>query len=295
MDMDHAVTRFKRWKWPLVISAILAALMFFVRWGNLVSLLSIRELVFGIRFGFREPSLLIYVFLRLFLWSLLLACVTALLTLHKPRPWIRLTLLFSILGLLGILLSFLVTFRESAYVRVRFLEVFDLSFWLCLLADLVLIIISAVLFNTPLFPTSKSVRHSQAEATAVVSRNGPGFFSLMFSSRGRIGLGRFWGMTIGLTFFFAIFATMLVVSLFSLDDVDDPLTVLVPMYILLALAGLVVIWSQTALTIKRWHDRDKSGWWIFIGLVPLVGPVWAFIENYLLPGTDGPNRFGPKP
>jgi uncharacterized membrane protein YhaH (DUF805 family) len=47
--------------------------------------------------------------------------------------------------------------------------------------------------------------------------------------------------------------------------------------------------------IKRWHDRDKSGWWIFIALIPCVGPIWALIETGFLKGTTGPNRFGADP
>lgn len=47
--------------------------------------------------------------------------------------------------------------------------------------------------------------------------------------------------------------------------------------------------------VKRWHDRDKSGWWVMINLVPLIGPIWSLIEVGILRGTVGPNRFGPDP
>lgn len=53
------------------------------------------------------------------------------------------------------------------------------------------------------------------------------------------------------------------------------------------------IWISLTIQIKPWHDRDKSGWWIFISLIPIIGPIWAFVENGCLPGTDGVNRFGP--
>ena len=46
---------------------------------------------------------------------------------------------------------------------------------------------------------------------------------------------------------------------------------------------------------RRWHDRDKSGWWILIGLIPIVGPIWSIVECGFLDGTPGPNRFGPSP
>ena len=58
---------------------------------------------------------------------------------------------------------------------------------------------------------------------------------------------------------------------------------------------LLLLWPSLAVTIKRWHDRDKSGFWILISFIPLIGPLWALIENGFLGGTPGPNRFGPNP
>lgn len=56
--------------------------------------------------------------------------------------------------------------------------------------------------------------------------------------------------------------------------------------------SLFLIWPNLAIVVKRWHDRDKSGWWILIGLIPIIGPMWALVETGFLEGTDGPNRFG---
>jgi uncharacterized membrane protein YhaH (DUF805 family) len=55
---------------------------------------------------------------------------------------------------------------------------------------------------------------------------------------------------------------------------------------------LLLIWPCAAVAVKRWHDRDKSGWWVLVNLVPFVGLIWALIENGLLRGSAGPNRFG---
>ena len=55
---------------------------------------------------------------------------------------------------------------------------------------------------------------------------------------------------------------------------------------------LAMLWPALAIYAKRWHDRDKSGWWTLITLVPLVGPIWALVECGFLPGTVGQNRFG---
>jgi uncharacterized membrane protein YhaH (DUF805 family) len=60
-------------------------------------------------------------------------------------------------------------------------------------------------------------------------------------------------------------------------------------------ANLLIAWPAIAISVKRWHDRDKSGWWVLIVLVPLIGQLWALIDNGFLRGTPGPNRFGPEP
>ena len=65
-----------------------------------------------------------------------------------------------------------------------------------------------------------------------------------------------------------------------------------------AVLGVFIIayaWSSLALTVKRWHDRDKSGLWILINAVPVIGGIWALTENGFLKGTDGPNNYGDDP
>ncbi len=64
---------------------------------------------------------------------------------------------------------------------------------------------------------------------------------------------------------------------------------------LFGLVGLAAIWMKLAVDIKRWHDRDKSGWWVLITLVPVIGGLWQLIECGFLDGTQGPNRYGPSP
>lgn len=57
-------------------------------------------------------------------------------------------------------------------------------------------------------------------------------------------------------------------------------------------AYIAVVWVSLAMQAKRWHDRNKSAWWILIGLIPVIGGIWAFVETGCLRGTVGPNRFG---
>jgi uncharacterized membrane protein YhaH (DUF805 family) len=61
------------------------------------------------------------------------------------------------------------------------------------------------------------------------------------------------------------------------------------------LYNLAIIYPSIIVQIKRWHDRGKSGWWCLINLVPVIGWIWGLVECGFLPGTPGPNEYGPDP
>lgn len=54
-------------------------------------------------------------------------------------------------------------------------------------------------------------------------------------------------------------------------------------------------WMLICMLIKRWHDRDKSGWWVLVNLIPYAGWLWSLIVNGFLEGTIGQNRYGSDP
>jgi uncharacterized membrane protein YhaH (DUF805 family) len=75
--------------------------------------------------------------------------------------------------------------------------------------------------------------------------------------------------------------------------------------------------SWIAVGLKRLHDRDKTGWWLVLfyavpGILSAAAPpigtagnlllvlsfaieIWALVEIGCLPGTAGPNQYGPDP
>jgi uncharacterized membrane protein YhaH (DUF805 family) len=61
-----------------------------------------------------------------------------------------------------------------------------------------------------------------------------------------------------------------------------------------SLFGLAVLLPGLAVTVRRLHDLDRTGWWIFLGLIPLVGAIILIIW-FCSRGTEGPNRFGQDP
>jgi len=61
------------------------------------------------------------------------------------------------------------------------------------------------------------------------------------------------------------------------------------------IVSLILIWPSICLTGKRWHDRNKSAWWILINIIPVIGWIWALVETGFLRGTAGANRYGADP
>lgn len=55
--------------------------------------------------------------------------------------------------------------------------------------------------------------------------------------------------------------------------------------------GLATILPGLAIGVRRLHDIDRRGWWIFLWLLPLIGAI-VMIVFHCQRGTDGPNRFG---
>jgi uncharacterized membrane protein YhaH (DUF805 family) len=103
---------------------------------------------------------------------------------------------------------------------------------------------------------------------------------IFFSFQGRIPRRTWWLYgVLGLLGLGLLGHTLLRVAGVSEEKADD-------------LINLLLTWPALAVSVKRWHDRDKSGWWVLVNAVPVIGMVWTLIENGMLRGTSGPNRFG---
>lgn len=73
---------------------------------------------------------------------------------------------------------------------------------------------------------------------------------------------------------------------------DDPnflvATVIAAFAILFWLVGL-------SLSVRRWHDLNKSGWWLLVNLIPVIGWIYSLIMLGFMPGDRGHNNYGPPP
>lgn len=61
--------------------------------------------------------------------------------------------------------------------------------------------------------------------------------------------------------------------------------------LLTAILALGLLIPSIGVGVRRFHDLDKSGWWLLLGLVPLVNLI--VIYWFCQPGTPGANQFGP--
>jgi uncharacterized membrane protein YhaH (DUF805 family) len=102
----------------------------------------------------------------------------------------------------------------------------------------------------------------------------------VFSGRAR--RSEYWG------FVLINFIIGVVLSVIRLAANSDALV-----YVLLVYE-LAVLIPALAVAVRRLHDSGRSGGWIFISLIPFIGPIWLLVL-LLLDGTIGPNDHGPNP
>ena len=104
-----------------------------------------------------------------------------------------------------------------------------------------------------------------------------GAFTNLVTLRGRASRSAFWW-----------FQLLAVIAYAVVSIISDYSTV--GGIILDVIIGVPMLIANIALAVRRLHDSDHTGWWWWIGLVPLVGWIVAIVF-YLLPGTPGPNRY----
>ncbi len=127
--------------------------------------------------------------------------------------------------------------------------------------------------------------------------------NLLFSFYGRISVAKFW---LGFLMQFLIFGVGLALTFFAALTIDPQLLqegrqtppnpaagAILGIGIIVLLILLTVM--NFAVMVKRCHDRNKSGWFSLISLIPYVGIVWWVIDLGILEGHHGPNEYGPDP
>lgn len=137
-------------------------------------------------------------------------------------------------------------------------------------------------------PTSKTrpARLSLDELTALALGADPqrlSLFQLYVGLRGRIPRRTYWLHGV----LSLLLMGVVVNALLDIADVDNDTAG--------KLVNVIFLWPLIAVSVKRQHDFSFSGWWALIHFVPAVGSLLLLAVDGAMPGTLGPNRFGPDP
>jgi uncharacterized membrane protein YhaH (DUF805 family) len=93
---------------------------------------------------------------------------------------------------------------------------------------------------------------------------------------------------------FFLVTTVIFVGLGIIDVVTGTFSPAVGIGLLGGLYSLATLVPGIAVTVRRLHDTDRSGWWLLIALVPVIGALVLFIIM-VLDSHPGENRYGPSP
>lgn len=105
--------------------------------------------------------------------------------------------------------------------------------------------------------------------------------------RGRARRSEYW--------WFALFSALLGIAAMVLDnllgtDFEGPGT----NGLIGLVVNLVLLLPGLAVAVRRLHDTDRSGWWLLIALIPLIGAI-ILLVFLVQDSKPGDNRFGPNP
>ena len=101
-------------------------------------------------------------------------------------------------------------------------------------------------------------------------------YKRFFDFSGRASKSEFW--------WFQLYAIIIYVLVFVFQG--DLVLVLS----IIAIANIIPVYASG---VRRLHDTNKSGWFILISIIPIIGLIVIFL--LIADGTKGKNRFGPKP
>ena len=110
---------------------------------------------------------------------------------------------------------------------------------------------------------------------------------LFFSFEGRVSRSTYW-----LKYMLPYIAIYFVLAMLDIESGSfDYSTGYGTFSAIFTLLGLI---PTLAIGIKRCHDRNRTGWFLLVSLIPLLN-IWLLIEIWFLKGTEGKNKYGQDP
>lgn len=117
------------------------------------------------------------------------------------------------------------------------------------------------------------------------------FKEMYFSLSGRTNRDHFW-------FLNALPMAAMLTTLFMMgDDIATAESSVIGglFWLLHLVVYLAVAWVCISVQVKRYHDKNSTGWWVFINIIPGLGAIWAMIESGMMAGDQTDNPYGPPP
>jgi len=112
--------------------------------------------------------------------------------------------------------------------------------------------------------------------------------ALLFSFQGRVNRAKFWLVAIVATVVVSIVIGIVFGGMAAGSNSSNALGAMG------VVGGILLLWINLAVAVKRCHDRNRSGWFVLLSLVPFLN-IWYIVEVGFLKGTTGPNTYGPDP
>jgi uncharacterized membrane protein YhaH (DUF805 family) len=93
---------------------------------------------------------------------------------------------------------------------------------------------------------------------------------------------------------FTLINLLIVTGLSFVDMVTGWYSLAGEVGMLSGLYSVAVLIPSLAVSVRRLHDTDRSGWWVLLCFLPIVGVI-VLLVFFVLEGTPGSNRFGEDP
>ena len=94
--------------------------------------------------------------------------------------------------------------------------------------------------------------------------------------------------------FYFLFNFLIITALLLIDNMIGTFDQESGMGLLSGLYAVAVLIPGIAVAVRRLHDTNRTGWWVLIALIPIVGPI-LLIFFLIQDSTEGNNRFGSNP
>ncbi|MEW6590066.1 MAG: DUF805 domain-containing protein [Pseudomonadota bacterium] len=107
-----------------------------------------------------------------------------------------------------------------------------------------------------------------------------------FSFSGRARRKEYW--------MFVLIAVLIAIFLALADGITGTYSSELGFGLLGGLFLLGILIQSLAVGVRRLHDTGRSGWWLLLNLIPLVGPIIVLVLM-ALDGQSGDNAYGPNP